>query len=137
MKTEDIVLLSRFPNGEKSDSFQISKFKIFDNKSGPTSPNRHTFYEIVFILKGEGTHYIDEDEFPIQKGALYLILPSQVHHWNQQNELKAYVLRFDKSIFYNQTFLNNITLSQTNCLQLKDKSFKDIKNQFKNILKEF
>lgn len=138
MNKDNITLISSiFENKNSSDNFKISKDKFFENKDGPIHPNRHTFYEIVFIIKGEGTHYIDSEVYNIQKGALYLLSPSQVHYWNQKNELKAYILRFDKSIFQNQTFFNNILLSQTNYIQLNNKNFKNIKRQLKVISKEF
>ncbi|MFJ4326797.1 helix-turn-helix domain-containing protein [Streptomyces tricolor] len=52
---------------------------------GPLSrwdrPHRHTFYEIVHVSAGSGTHVVDLARWPVRPPQLAVVLPGQVHHW--------------------------------------------------------
>ncbi|MEW2515716.1 helix-turn-helix domain-containing protein [Streptomyces sp. NPDC046870] len=52
---------------------------------GPLSrwgrPHRHTFYEIVHVRSGSGTHVVDLARWPVRPPRLAVVLPGQVHHW--------------------------------------------------------
>ncbi|MFF9087543.1 AraC family transcriptional regulator [Streptomyces sp. NPDC014991] len=52
---------------------------------GPLSrwdrPHRHTFYEIVHVSAGSGTHVVDLARWPVRPPHLAVVLPGQVHHW--------------------------------------------------------
>lgn len=138
MRKDEIPLLSSiYENVDKSDNFKIYTIEYFDNNKGPIAPHKHTFYEIVFILKGKGVHYIDSNKYTIQKGALFLLEPSKVHYWNQKKELKAYVMRFDSSVFHNPSFFENISIFETDFLQLENEKFNNINTQLQNLLEEF
>lgn len=44
-----------------------------------TGPHRHEYYEIFWVLEGEGSHSIDFVEYPLSPGRIYFITPGQVH----------------------------------------------------------
>jgi AraC-like DNA-binding protein len=52
---------------------------------GPLSrldrPHRHTFYEMVHVTAGSGTHAVDLARWSVRPPQLAVILPGQVHHW--------------------------------------------------------
>ena len=48
-------------------------------------PHGHDFFEIEFILNGEGTHLIDGVSYPIAPNALFLLTPASVHEIRTQN----------------------------------------------------
>ncbi|KAA3663912.1 MAG: helix-turn-helix domain-containing protein [Chloroflexi bacterium] len=43
------------------------------------APDRHTFYALFWIAKGEGFHHIDYTRYEIQPQTLYLMRPGQSH----------------------------------------------------------
>lgn len=77
----------------------------------PVQPiHRHPFYEFIFVTKGTGSMMIDFKDNVIQKGALYLMSPSQIHLPLVQGEFHCYLLRFDLSIFEETTFFENLSI---------------------------
>jgi len=56
--------------------------------------HRHTFYEIVYVDAGVGTHIIDFEAFPVRPATLYFLRPGQVHLWNYRSQPTGYLLVF-------------------------------------------
>ncbi|MGW9069316.1 AraC family transcriptional regulator [Streptomyces yangpuensis] len=65
---------------------------------GPLSrsdrPHRHTFYEIVHIAAGSGTHVGDLAGHPVRPRQLAVVLPGQVHYWRDQRGLDGTLALF-------------------------------------------
>ena len=59
-----------------------------------SNPHRHDFYEILYVTKGEGTHYIDFNAYPIEPYTFYFISPGQVHYWETTVPLEGDILIF-------------------------------------------
>lgn len=57
-------------------------------------PHRHDYYTIIFIEKGEGKHYVDFREYPVDDNQLYFILPGQMHQMVLTAEPRGWVLIF-------------------------------------------
>lgn len=45
----------------------------------PHQPHRHTFYQVLYIEKGGGSHKIDFTEHQIKGPVIYILSPGQVH----------------------------------------------------------
>ena len=43
--------------------------------------HNHNYFEIIFIVKGEGTHHLNNQMIPYQKGHLYLLGPEDQHEF--------------------------------------------------------
>ncbi|MFE7182612.1 helix-turn-helix transcriptional regulator [Streptomyces erythrochromogenes] len=65
---------------------------------GPLSrsdrPHRHTFYEIVHIVAGSGTHVVDLAGHAVRPRRLAVVLPGQVHCWQDQRGLDGALALF-------------------------------------------
>lgn len=60
----------------------------------------HTFYHLVLFTEGSGSHTIDFRRFPVHRGALYFMVPGQVHSWAFEGETDGYVVNFNESFFH-------------------------------------
>ncbi len=60
----------------------------------PFRPHRIRFYAILFILEGEGVHYIDFKKYRYEKGNIIFISKEQVHAFEKNMEREAYFLLF-------------------------------------------
>jgi AraC family transcriptional activator of pobA len=58
------------------------------------SPHRHSFYEIIWIVDGAGTHVADFEELAIAANTVFLISPGQVHAMRADRPLSGYRLTF-------------------------------------------
>ncbi|OSZ61762.1 AraC family transcriptional regulator [Streptomyces pharetrae CZA14] len=57
-------------------------------------PHRHTFYEIVHVTAGTGTHVVDLTRRPLAPQHLAVIAPGQVHHWEDGHALDGTLVLF-------------------------------------------
>jgi AraC-like DNA-binding protein len=65
--------------------------------------NRHTFYEIFWIVDGAGSHVIDFTPYPIRPFTLYFVAPGQIHFWQIERPVSGYALLFAPEFFQQGT----------------------------------
>ena len=69
--------------------FKIAKFKKHIRK---TSPHKHhSYFEIIFLTKGSGSHTVDTIEYKIQPPVIFNIRKEQVHFWDIKTEPEGFV----------------------------------------------
>ncbi len=97
-------------------------------------PHRHSFYQLVFITQGSGLHYIDFHKYPIKKGMIFFMTPSQIHEWVLDNGVNGLLINFNETFFSsflaNKDYLNDFALFSTG------KTISGIDLSDKNILPE-
>lgn len=64
---------------------------------GAVDVHWHEFYEIELILSGAGTYHIDGVDYPIKRGALYVMSPSSYHriHFTEDTRLINFMFTLD------------------------------------------
>jgi len=60
----------------------------------PFRPHRIRFYAILFVLEGEGYHYIDFKKYKYQAGSIIFISKEQVHAFEKNINREAFFLLF-------------------------------------------
>ncbi|WP_418513577.1 AraC family transcriptional regulator [Corallibacter sp.] len=113
-----------------NEELKIAKFKKHIRK---TSPHKHnSYFEIIFLTKGSGSHTIDTVEYKIQPPVVFNIRKEQVHFWDIKTEPEGFVLIIKKN-FINNCLDKEIKsliseLSAQTCLFPKDNTAIDIFN---------
>ncbi|RLK60967.1 helix-turn-helix transcriptional regulator [Actinokineospora cianjurensis] len=74
--------------------FVVGTFEQVGPLSRASFPHRHTFYEIVHVTGGSGTHVLDLARLPLRPPHLCVITPGQVHHWEDARDLRGSVVLF-------------------------------------------
>ncbi|MFF8830708.1 AraC family transcriptional regulator [Streptomyces sp. NPDC015131] len=74
--------------------FAVGTFDTIGPMSRADFPHRHTFYEIVHITAGTGTHVLDLARWELRPPHLCVIAPGQVHHWEDAVGLDGSVVLF-------------------------------------------
>ncbi|TVL89518.1 helix-turn-helix domain-containing protein [Streptomyces sp. SAJ15] len=74
--------------------FAAGSFDAIGPLSRAPFPHRHTFYEIVHVTAGTGTHVLDLVRWELRPPHLCVIPPGQVHHWADVRELDGTVVLF-------------------------------------------
>ncbi|WP_329281780.1 helix-turn-helix domain-containing protein [Streptomyces sp. NBC_00691] len=74
--------------------FAVGTFDTIGPMSRAAFPHRHTFYEIVHVTAGTGTHVVDLARWELHPPHLGLILPGQLHHWEDARGLDGTVVLF-------------------------------------------
>jgi AraC family transcriptional regulator, transcriptional activator of pobA len=63
------------------------------------APHRHTYYEIIWVQSGEGTHMIDFRNYPFKGPCLFLLHPQHIHTIEKQKATRGGVVKFSPSFF--------------------------------------
>lgn len=72
----------------------IGSFDTIGPLSRAAFPHRHTFYELVLVTDGVGSHFIDFVGHRLGPPQLGFITPGQVHYWHEAVGLQGVVLLF-------------------------------------------
>ena len=62
--------------------------------------HRHNYYELLFFVKGKGTHMIDFDNHAIGSRSIHFVSAGQVHALHRDKSTKGYVIAFSKEFVY-------------------------------------
>lgn len=65
---------------------------IMSVNQGPIAPHAHDFFEIVYVRRGRGVHYIEGAPYPIQSGDLYVISPGEGHYYTSLPEGDIHII---------------------------------------------
>ncbi|WP_256107497.1 AraC family transcriptional regulator [Streptomyces sp. ODS05-4] len=74
--------------------FKIGAFQAYGPEAYADFPHRHTFYEIVHVTAGSGTHVVERERHPLAPPHLGVVAPGQVHHWEGVSGLEGTVILF-------------------------------------------
>ncbi|RYM36086.1 helix-turn-helix domain-containing protein [Brumimicrobium glaciale] len=82
-----------------TDGIKIAPFRKHIRK---TSPHKHnSYFEIIYLTRGEGSHTIDTREYEIKTPIIFTIRKEQVHFWDIKTEPEGFVLIIKKSFIEN------------------------------------
>lgn len=96
-------------NAEHNFKNNTQKVRAFLYEDYSIEPHNHDFYEINIILKGEGTHQIENACFGVKTGDVFVIPPMTVHAYYDTDELDVYHILLKKNfILDNQAEALNI-----------------------------
>lgn len=73
------------------------RYKEFNNNH--LDKHWHRFFELEFLLSGNGTHKINENSYPIQKGEMHLMKLTDIHEFLFEGECKLYMVQFPVAYF--------------------------------------
>lgn len=84
----------------------------FEAKTWAHPVHKHSYFEIIFILKGSGLHNINGNTFFYAEGDVFLLGPEDYHHF-EVNELTEFCfVRFNDSIYQKLTVEKDSPLQQ-------------------------
>lgn len=97
---------------EKSFGFRIAyNREILLNENldyNPFRPHRIRFYSVLFVLEGEGYHYIDFKKYKYQAGSIIFISKEQVHAFERNEERTAFFLLFREEFLARDVATSNL-----------------------------
>lgn len=80
--------------------FSISSYQDRDEANlNRIDPHRHTYYEVIWIMKGHGVHTVDFRDYPFKGPCLFLLQPGHVHKIVKAVPTSGYILKFCESFF--------------------------------------
>ena len=95
-----VYKLQAFPRHEPNALFYMTRLeKLVQEFKGIDKQQSHTFYLVMWIVKGSGTHTIDFKTYAIAPHQLYFLTPGQVHTWQLSDDVEGFNLFFEANFF--------------------------------------
>ena len=108
---------------DKIETEKLIKVSSFKKDVRNTIPHKHnSYFEIIYLSKGTGCHYIDSGKYAVTPPTMYFISQEQVHYWQLETEPEGYVVIIKKA-FIEKSLDNELKslftkMSKQCCLQL-------------------
>ncbi|MBE7042478.1 MAG: helix-turn-helix domain-containing protein [Ruminococcaceae bacterium] len=77
------------------------QFRAFLYSDYNIEPHYHDLYEMNIVLKGTGTHQIEDCSFRVRSGDVFVIPPKIVHSYYHTDQLDVFHILFRKSFLSN------------------------------------
>jgi AraC-like DNA-binding protein len=65
-------------------------------------PHAHSFYLLLYVTRGRGTHTIDLVTYDLRPGGLYCLVPGQAHSWSLTADAQGYIVFFSAAFYQRQ-----------------------------------
>lgn len=90
------------------DKLQFEIFPLMDylikRAHNTQKPHVHSFYQIIWFMKGTGKHYVDFNEYAVDDNTIFFISKGQIHHFDE-NCQDGCIIHFNESFMsYSQNF---------------------------------
>lgn len=117
-KKSSFRMSSTIPVYSEKESFHKEFYKDYNISSykdepqenlNRTEPHRHTYYEIIWIKKGSGVHFIDFKNYRFEGPCLFILNPGVVHNIKKDGPTEGYVAKFSES-FLSQIETNSVKI---------------------------
>jgi AraC-like DNA-binding protein len=90
-------MLSHFEVKDKIETDKSIKIAPFKKEIRKTTPHKHNnYFEIIYLSKGSGHHFIDSRKFEVRPPVIYFVRKEQVHYWELDNEPEGFVVIIKK-----------------------------------------
>ena len=121
MTTNDNVIEYKLKNYMR-DGENIHIFKMCSRKNNKR--HTHDCIELVYILQGDGTEWINDKEFSVKKGDLIFVNRGQTHAFRPGDDGLTYI-----NIMLNLKFVSESLINAENAFEILTLSaFEDIRN---------
>ena len=84
----------------------------------PKTPHKHSFFQILYVSRGAGIHYVDFQEWEIEDGTIFFLSPGQVHdlRFTSKNP-EGIMINFNEDFFNDflsqKDFINSLSVFVT------------------------
>ncbi len=98
--------------------YSISKFEVLNNDADfyanflnphvkshhfTNLPHKHDFFLTVLFTNGSGKHEVDFKTYTVERGAIFVLKPGQMHFWELSADVEGYVF-FHSRMFFESSF---------------------------------
>lgn len=96
----------------------------------------HDFFEIEFIVAGKGTHVINGKSYPVERGCVYMLSPTDLHEFNCDEGVEIYNIMFHERML-SDDLLQKITTEPNNLVfNLNETEFSEMITLYDSIESE-
>lgn len=119
----------------------FSRLHTMDDHN-PTLPHKISFFALLIVTKGTGTHQVDLKEYELEEGSVLKIAKGQIHAFQNNPKYKGFLLIFTEDFVMNYFSKSSINLIShfynyhiTSPISIEKKSNKQLLDQLNTELK--
>ncbi|UOQ68679.1 helix-turn-helix transcriptional regulator [Hymenobacter volaticus] len=103
-KSLPVLALNQFSDDRRPDHhFYIERLEEHLTRFPMVSlPHAHSFYLLLYVTQGRGTHTIDLVTYDLRAGGLYFLVPGQAHSWTLSTDAQGYIVFFSATFYLRQ-----------------------------------
>ena len=90
----------------KKTQFDTLVIDVMDREQYNLPNHSHTYYEMIYVIKGNGQHFLNNNVFNYKVGDLYLISPEDKHYLEFQKASKLIFIKFTDAYFQDNQHLS-------------------------------
>ncbi|MDX5422877.1 MAG: AraC family transcriptional regulator [Hymenobacteraceae bacterium] len=97
-----VYVIEEFPREveEPNNVFYMTRLeKLVQNFENIDKPHSHSFYLLMIITGGSGTHTIDFVTYEVQPPQFFFLTPGQVHSWKLSPDIRGVSIFFEANFF--------------------------------------
>jgi AraC-like DNA-binding protein len=95
-----VLALDSFPQRPARRAYYLERLdRHVANFPGVSTPHSHSFYLLLYVTAGHGTHTIDLVTYALQPGSVFFMTPGQVHHWQLSPDAQGYIIFFSPDFY--------------------------------------
>jgi AraC-like DNA-binding protein len=83
----------------KLNQFETLVIHEFEDEKFHLPSHSHTYYEIIYIKKGNGIHHLNKNLFPYKAGDLFVISPEDEHYFDIKKNTRFVYIKFTDNYF--------------------------------------
>jgi AraC-like DNA-binding protein len=116
MKQAQIIPLLKFQGGALPFKVQTIKNFTVEQDEINEGPHSHNYYELVWLIKGQGTLYADMQEYAIENNTVFYLKPNEAHQFQTHPEMEGFVFSFTGSFFSEGEFDFDLARQTSLCM---------------------
>ncbi|WP_303310636.1 AraC family transcriptional regulator [Hymenobacter sp. BT730] len=95
-----VLALDSFPQRPARRAYYLERLdRHLANFPGVSTPHTHSFYLLLYVTTGHGTHTIDLVTYDLKPGSVFFMTPGQVHHWQLSSDAQGYIIFFTPDFY--------------------------------------
>ncbi|MFL9830318.1 AraC family transcriptional regulator [Flavobacterium sp. ARAG 55.4] len=111
---------------KKLNQFDTLVIDEFEEDQYHLPRHSHTYYEIIYIIKGSGIHQLNKNLIPYQAGDLFVLSTDDEHYFDIQERTRFFFIKFTDTYFNSNKKLScDEFLLNTPENFMRDKSLKE------------
>jgi AraC family transcriptional regulator, L-rhamnose operon regulatory protein RhaS len=79
--------------------FEEFDIRVYELDAWEFAPHKHTFFEMIYIVAGEGVHCINDHALDYTAGSLFLLTPADTHDFEILTPSRFCIITFAKIYF--------------------------------------
>ncbi|KFF10438.1 AraC family transcriptional regulator [Flavobacterium hydatis] len=110
----------------KLNQFETLVIDEFEEEKFHLPFHGHTYYEIIYIVKGNGVHHLNKNLLPYKTGDLFVISPEDEHCFDIKKCTRFVYIKFTDNYFNSNKslFCDDLLLNTPECF-MRDKLLKE------------